>query len=67
VAKAFLLFIAARLREPSTWAGLAAIAATLGHAGGAALIGQLGAVLAPVLGGVAVVVSDPSRGGEGGQ
>ena len=54
---------AARLREPSTWAGLAAIAATLGHAGGAQLIGQIGAVLAPLFGGVAVVVADPSRDG----
>lgn len=61
--KALLVFIAARLREPSTWAGLAAIAATLGHAGGAQLIGQIGAVLAPLLGGVAVVVADPSRDG----
>jgi hypothetical protein len=47
-----------RMREPSTWAGLATIAVSLGHAGGAALIGQIASVIVPIIGAVAVVLPE---------
>ena len=49
-----LKFVVARLREPSTYAGIAALAVALGHPGGAALIGKVGDIIGPILGAVAV-------------
>lgn len=57
-------FILARLKEPSTWAGLATVAVSLGHPGGAALIGTISSILVPVLGGIAVVL--PEKQSDGG-
>lgn len=60
----WLSFLRARLREPSTYAGLAALAAALGHATGSRLIVDIGAILAPIFGGVAVII--PDNKGDGG-
>jgi hypothetical protein len=51
-------FVFARLREPSTWAGLGTIAVAVGSNGGAALFTQLGTVVPMILGTVAMVVPD---------
>jgi hypothetical protein len=47
-----------RLKEPSTWAGLAAIVAALGHSEGASIITSLTDVLVCVFGGAAILLSD---------
>lgn len=59
-------FILARLKEPSTWAGLATIAVSVGHPGGAALIGTISSVLVPVLGGLAVALPESSSAADRG-
>lgn len=48
----------ARLREPSTWAGLATIAVSLGHPGGATLINTIAEIVIPIVGAVAVVMPE---------
>lgn len=59
-------FFLARIKEPSTWAGLATMAVSLGHPGGAALIGTISSVLVPVLGGLAVVLPESRNDSSGG-
>lgn len=53
-----LKFLFARLKEPSTYAGMAAVAVSVGHPGGAELIHQLGKWVPMVLGAVAIAVPE---------
>lgn len=51
-------FMYRRLKEPSTWAGMAAIAVSLGHPGGGALIGSLSEWVVPLLGAAAIALPE---------
>lgn len=51
-------WILARLKEPSSWAGIATVAVSLGHPGGAALISTIAEVIVPILGAIAVVLPE---------
>lgn len=51
-------FFLARFKEPSTWAGLAAIAVSLGHPGGASLIATIGEWAIPIMGGIAAILPE---------
>jgi hypothetical protein len=53
-----------RMKEPSTWAGLATIAVSLGHPGGATLIHTIAEIVIPLVGAVAVVMPERTSAGD---